>query len=83
MKYKKNKLRLIEIASAIQSFTFWVNLVWFLSNFSFNFIEKNMFNFSFEKHVPSQVFEGFSVENLETTPSNLRRIFFSETLYLT
>ena len=38
-----------------------------------------MSNFFFEKHLPSQVFKSFSVENLEITPSN----FFSETLYLT
>ena len=33
-------------------------------------------HFSFEKHVPSQVFKGFSVENLETTPSNFISKFF-------
>ena len=44
-----------------------------------------MFNsllaFFFEKHLPSQVFKDFSVESLETTPSNFLSKFFSE-IYL-
>ena len=39
-------------------------------------------HFSFEKHVPSQVFKDFSVENLETTPSKFSpQNIFSE-IYL-
>ena len=38
-------------------------------------------HFSFEKHVPSQVMKGFSVENLETTPSTFLSKFSSE-IYL-
>ena len=41
-----------------------------------------MFNFSFEEHVPSQVFKIFSIENLETTPSNFCRNFFLRSIYL-
>ena len=35
-------------------------------------------HFSFEKYVPSQVFKGFSVENLETTPTNFLSKLFLE-----
>ena len=91
MKYKKNKLRLNEIASAIQGFyvsvKFGLVLIYRLEDYrkkySSIFLRKNMFNFCFEKHVPSQVFIGFSVDNLETTPSNFLSKFVSETLYLT
>ena len=38
-------------------------------------------HFSFEKHVPSQVLKGFSVENLETTGSTFLSKFSSE-IYL-
>ena len=85
MKYKKNKLRLIEIASAIQGFYFLVKfglvliyrLKVYRKKYSSILLRKNMINFSFEKYVPSQVFNGFSVENLETTPSNFLSKFFS------
>ena len=84
MKYKKNKLRLNEIASAIQGFYFLVKfglvliyrLKVYREKYSSILLRKNMLNFSFEKHVPSQVFKGFSVENLETTPSNFISKFF-------
>ena len=84
MKYKKNKLRLNEIASAIQGFYFLVKfglvliyrLKVYRKKYSSILLRKNMLNFSFEKHVPSQVFKGFSVENLETTPSNFISKFF-------
>ena len=38
-------------------------------------------HFSFEKHVPSQVLKGFSVEDPETTPSTFLSKFCSE-IYL-
>ena len=89
MKYNKNKLRLNEIASAIQDFYFLVKFGLALIYIS-KVCRKNplrfywekicsihYLHFSFEKHVPSQVFKGFSVENLETTPSNFLSKFFS------
>ena len=81
MKYKKNKLRLNETASAMQDFYFLVKfdlvLIYILKlyckNFSLIYWEKicsiHYLHFSFEKHVHSQVLKDFSVENLETTPS--------------
>ena len=70
--------------------TFWLNLVWFLFIY-WKFIVKNhlrfywgkicsihYLHFSFEKHVLPQVFKDFSVENLETIPSNFLSISFSE-----
>ena len=87
IKYNKNKLELNEIASANQGFNvlvkFGLALIYRLkfivkSHFQL-YWEKNIFNFSFEKHVPSQVFIDFSVENLETTSSNFLLKFFSET----
>ena len=93
MKYNKNKLRLNEIASAIQDFYFLVNfglvLIYILKVYrkkSSSILLKKIcsmhyLHFSFEKHVPSQVFKGFSVENLETTPSNFLSKFFFE-IYL-
>ena len=92
MKYKKNKLRLNETASAIQGFYFLVKfglvllyvLKVYRKKFSSILLRKNMFNsvlaFSFEKHISSQDFKDFSVENLKTTPSNFLN-FFSE-IYL-
>ena len=73
-----------KIASAIQGFYFLFKFVLVLicrlkvyrRKSSSILFGKNMFNFSFEKHVPSQVFKGFSVENLETTPSNFISKFF-------
>ena len=90
MKYKKSKLKLNEIDSAIQDSYFLVKFGLVLI-YILKFIVKNHFqfywenicsihylHFAFEKHVPSQVFKDFSVENLETTPSNFISKFFSE-----
>ena len=84
MKHKKNKLRLIKTASAIQGFyslvKFGLVLIYRLKvyrkKYSSFLLRKNMFNFSFEKYVPSQVFKGFSMENLETTTNNFLSKFF-------
>ena len=94
MKYKKNKLRLNETASAIQGFYFLVKLGLVLlyvlkvhhKKFSSILLRKNMFNsvlaFSFEKNISSQDFKDFSVENLETTASNFFSFFFLRSIYL-
>ena len=89
--YEKNKLRLNEIASAIQDFYFLVKfglvLIYKLKVYrkknSSILLRKNMFNslllhFSFEKRVPFQVFKDFSVENLENNPTNFLSKSFSE-----
>ena len=93
MKYKKKKLRLNEITSAIQCFYFLVKfglvLIYILNVYRKGplqfYWEKtcsiHYFHFSFEKHVPSQVFKDFPVENLETTPINFHVKLFSE-IYL-
>ena len=74
-------------------FTFWLNLVWFLLYIKKAYRKKSSavllrkdlqliyLHFSFEKHVPSQVLKGFSVENLETTGSTFLSKFSSE-IYL-
>ena len=92
MKYKENKLRLNEMQRC-RVFTFWLNLVWFLF-IHWRFIVKNplrfywekicsihYLHFSFEKHVPSQVLNNFSVDNLETTPRSFHSKFCSK-IYL-
>ena len=72
MKYKKNKLRLNEIASAIQGFNFLVKfglvLIYILKVYrkkSSSILLRKIcsilyLNFAFEKHLPSQVFIGFT-----------------------
>ena len=88
MKCNKNKLRLNEIALAIQGFYFLVKfslvLIYRLKVYREKsasiLLRKNMFIFSFEKHVPSQVFKRFPVESLETTPSNFLSKFFWDLL---
>ena len=74
-------------------FTFWLNLVWFLLYIKKAYRKKSSavllrkdlqliyLQFSFEKHVPSQVLKDFSVENLETTRSTFLSKFSSE-IYL-
>ena len=74
-------------------FTFWLNLVWFLLYIKKTYrkissavlLRKDLqliyLQFSFEKHVPSQVLKDFSVENLETTRSTFLSKFSSE-IYL-
>ena len=74
-------------------FTFWLNLVWFLLYIKKTYrkissavlLRKDLqliyLQFSFEKHVPSQVLKDFSVENLETTRSIFLSKFSSE-IYL-
>ena len=91
MKYKKNKLTLNEIVSAMQGFYFLVKfgfaLIYILQVYrkkpSSFFWEKtcsiHYFHFSFESHVLSQVLKDFSVENLETTYSTLSK--FSNEIY--
>ena len=84
MKYKKNKLRLNEIASAIQGFYFLVKFGLVLihrlkvyrkksSSILFDFLLNSMYLLKF--------FIDFSVENLETPPSNFLSKCFSE-IYL-
>ena len=73
-----------------RAFTFWLNLVWLIFIYE-RFIVKNPLQFywekifsahyfhsSFENHVPFQVLEDFSVENLETTPSTFLSKFSSK-----
>ena len=93
MKYNKNKLRLNEIASTIQDFYFLVKfglVLIYISKVcrkksSSILLRKNMFNsllaFFFCKACTSSSFQRFSVENLETTPSNFLPKFFCE-IYL-
>ena len=73
-----------------RAFTLWLNLVWLIFIYE-RFIVKNPLQFywekifsahylhsSFENHVPFQVLEDFSVENLETTPSTFLSKFSSK-----
>ena len=90
MKYKKNKLRLNEIASAIHGFYFLVKFflvliytlkvyfkrsssIWLRKKYSIYYL-----HFSFDNHVLSQFLKGFSVENLEITPSTFLSKIFCE-----
>ena len=94
MKYKKNRLKLNEIASVMQDFYFLAKfdlvLIYLLKvyykKYSSILLRKNMFNslvaFFLEKHVPSQVFKDFSVENLKTTPSISLSKFRVRSIYL-
>ena len=87
MKYKKNKLRSNEIASAIQDFYFLVKfdlvLIYILKLYCKNsYCSIHYLHFSFEKHVPSPVVKYFSVENLETTPSISLSKFRLKSIYL-
>ena len=93
MKYKKNKLRLDEIASEMYGFYFLVKFfvvliyilkVYFKRSSSILLRKKHSihyFHFSFEKNVLSQFLKDLSVENLETTPSTFLSKFSCE-IYL-
>ena len=93
MKYKKNKLRLNEIASAMQGLLLLVKfglvLIYILKIYrkqSFSILWEKIcsihyLHFFVEKHVPSQILKDFSVENLDTTPSTFHSKFCSE-IYL-
>ena len=73
MKYKKNKLRLNEVASAIQGFyslvkfglVFMYILKVYCKKYSSILLRKicsiHYLHFSFEKYVPAQVLKDFSV----------------------
>ena len=90
MKYKKNKLRLNEIASAIHGFYFLVKFflvliytlkvyfkrsssIWLRKKYSIYYL-----HFSFDNHVLYHFLKGFSVENLEITPSTFLSKIFCE-----
>ena len=93
MKYKKKKLKLNEVASAMHGFYFLVKFclvliyilkVCFKRSSSILLRKKNSthyLHFSFEKHVLSQFLKDFSVENLETTSSTSLSKFSCE-IYL-
>ena len=93
MKYKKNKLSLNEVASAMYGFYILVKFclviiyilkVYFKRSSSILLRKKistHDLHFSFEKHVPSQFLKDFSVENLETTSSTSLSKFSCE-IYL-
>ena len=94
MKYKKNKLSLNEVASAMYGFYILVKFclviiyilkVYFKRSSSILLRKKknstHYLHFSFEKHVPSQFLKDFSVENLETTSSTSLSKFSCE-IYL-
>ena len=79
MKYKKSKLRLNEIASAMHAFYFLVKFclvliyilkIYFKRSSSILLINSvHYLYFSFEKHVLFQFLKDFCVENLEITLS--------------
>ena len=90
MKYKKNKLRLNEIVSAMHGFyclvKFCVVLIYILKVYfkrSSSILLRKKYSihylhFSFEKRVPSQFLKDFSVENIETTPGTFLSEFSRE-----
>ena len=91
MKYKKNKLKLNEIASVIQGFYFLIKfglvLIYILKAchkksssilLRKKYVQSHYVHFSVEKHVPSQVLKDFSLANLETTLCKFLAKFSSE-----
>ena len=96
MKYKKNKLRLNEIASEMHGFYFLVKfglvLMYILKVYrkksSSILLRKNIFNssllafFFWKLCTFSKILKNFSVENLETTPSAFLSKFSSEIYFV-